>query len=281
MKCSLHCSSPEQWTIRSIRATRNSVLPKRYAQLAGTSRKSDPIIEREPATFVQCRRTHKRCPCNSRFRQSWFLQMNTETETPQSGQVSLLEGTVEVLRWRISDNWRRKVFVQLSAVPLLLLSGFVFYHLARLVGGMSDNPSTNGLLLLVSLLSVIPIHETAHGIVMRHYGGNPRYGFLWKGLVFYSTCPDYAFRRNQYLTITLAPFVGISFLVVSCFALFPGSDWLFYPVAFGTVNATGCSGDFWIGAIVLRFSPSSLIVDERDGIRVFVHHASDERWQAL
>jgi hypothetical protein len=200
--------------------------------------------------------------------------MNAQTDTLKLFDRPILEGAEEVLHWRITDKWQRKLFVNLFSLGLLFPSGFVFYHLARIIGGMPEDPKTDGLVFLLSLLSVIPLHEIAHGIMMRRYGGNPRFGFLWKGLMFYTTCPNHPFQRDQYLRITFAPFVGISLLAVCCFVLFPGSDWLLYPVAIGTLNATGCGGDFWIGVVVLRFSSSALIVDERDGIRVFANNSS-------
>jgi len=163
--------------------------------------------------------------------------------------------------------------VRVLALPLLFLSGFVFYQLARVIGGMRDNPSIDGLLLLLSLVIVIPLHELAHGVAMRRYGGNPQYGFLWKGLMFYATCPDYPFQRNDYLKIALAPIVSISFIVACCFVLFSGSDWLLYMVAIGTMNVTGSTGDLWIGVVVLRYSSHALVIDERDGIKVFVNNS--------
>ena len=35
-------------------------------------------------------------------------------------------------------------------------------------------------------------------------------------------------------------------------------------------NAAGAIGDVWISTIVLRYAPTAWIVDERDGIRVYL-----------
>ena len=58
------------------------------------------------------------------------------------------------------------------------------------------------------------LHELTHGLVMRMYGAKPKYGILWKGLMWYATSPGYAYRRNNYVVIALAPFVFISTLVI-------------------------------------------------------------------
>ncbi len=84
--------------------------------------------------------------------------MNTEIDTSERNRILRLEGATEVLRWRISDTWQRTVMVQLVGLLLLIVMGFVFYHLARVIGRVPDNPSTNRLVLILSLLSVIPLH---------------------------------------------------------------------------------------------------------------------------
>jgi hypothetical protein len=200
--------------------------------------------------------------------------MNTTISIPNANGNTFPEGAKEVLYWRVSDKWYRQVLVGLLALPLFFLSGFIFYQLARLIGGMPEQPSIDRLHLLLSVIIVIPLHEATHGVVMRGYGGKPQYGFIWKGLMFYATCPNLPFQRNDYLKIALAPIVGISVAVICCYLLFFGSDTLPYLVTIGTMNVACSSGDLWIGAIVLRYSASSLVVDERDGVRIFANNSA-------
>jgi hypothetical protein len=52
--------------------------------------------------------------------------------------------------------------------------------------------------------------------------------------------------------------------------LVPESPWTALFVICGAVNASGASGDLWMTQIALRYPNTARLMDERDGIRVFV-----------
>jgi hypothetical protein len=54
--------------------------------------------------------------------------------------------------------------------------------------------------------------------------------------------------------------------------LAPGSSWTTLFVICGAVNASGAIGDLWMTRIALRYPSAARILDERDGMRVFVLH---------
>ena len=91
-----------------------------------------------------------------------------------------------------------------------------------------------------------------------------------KGLMLYATSPGYAYKRNNYVVIALAPFVFISVLVVLGMLVLQGTAWVVLLAICGVVNASGAVGDMWITMIVLRYAATAYIMDERDGIRVFL-----------
>jgi hypothetical protein len=105
---------------------------------------------------------------------------------------------------------------------------------------------------------------------MSLFGAKPSYGVLWKSFMFYATSPGFAFRRNQYRLIALAPFVFISFLAVAGMVWLQGTLWVALLAICATINASGAIGDLWMTGIVLRYKPEAYVMDERDGIRVFV-----------
>jgi hypothetical protein len=79
------------------------------------------------------------------------------------------------------------------------------------------------------------------------------------------------YHRNNYVVITLAPFVFLSILVVLGMWLLQGTLWVALLGICGIVNASGAiPGDMWITMIVLRYAATAYVMDERDGIRVFL-----------
>jgi hypothetical protein len=186
---------------------------------------------------------------------------------------SLPDGYHEVLYWTIQENPRRMILLQIVAVPLFILSIIVFSSLAAGLGKL-PSPLTFGLgeigIVILAIVLTIVLHELAHGIVMQIFGAQPRYGALWKQAMFYATAPGYAFRRNDYIQIALAPFVILNVLAMLGIWLLSGTFWVALLAIGGIMNATGAVGDLWITAIVLRYPVTAYIIDEKDGIRVFL-----------
>lgn len=182
----------------------------------------------------------------------------------------------EVLYWKISGKPARLVAMNLVAIVLLILAGVVFFSLAANLGQLPRNLELTPaafLLLLAATVLVFVLHELAHGISMRIFGARPQYGVIWKMMAFYATSPGFAFRRNQYAAVCLAPLVSLSLLVVLGMALLNGTEWVALLAFFGTVNASGAAGDVWIMTIVLRYPANAYVIDERDGMRVLLHAA--------
>jgi hypothetical protein len=88
--------------------------------------------------------------------------------------------------------------------------------------------------------------------------------------MFYATAPGYGFRRNAYLLVVLAPLAGLSCLAMLGILLLQGTSWVELLVLCAAINGSGAFGDMWIALLVLRYPKSAYVVDERDGIRVFM-----------
>jgi hypothetical protein len=187
---------------------------------------------------------------------------------------SLPEGYQEVLYWTIQENPRRMILLQILAVPLLLLSVAVFCGLAASLGTLPSSLAfgPGGLIgVILSIVTTIVLHELAHGIAMQRFGAQPRYGALWKQAMFYATAPGYAFRRNDYVQIALAPLILLSILFILGMWFLSGTLWVIILAIAGIINATGAIGDLWITGIVLRYPDTAYIIDEKDGVRVLLH----------
>lgn len=126
-----------------------------------------------------------------------------------------------------------------------------------------------GLVFIGTLLTFV-LHELTHGLAMWMFGASPKYGIIWKGLMLYATSPGHAYHLNNYLAIALASFIFISALVVLGIWLLQGTLWVALLAICGIINASGAIGDLWMTMIVFRYPASAYVMDERDGIRVFL-----------
>ncbi len=161
----------------------------------------------------------------------------------------------------------------LSLLPLVISGLLVFgmlliYHAEigapLVIHALPDRlPSTIGIALIVPIL---PLHELIHGWAIRRYGHTPRYGVKW--LVLFATSDNALFRRDEFITIALAPLIVISLGGLGLMTLLPLgiAEWVALAVA---VNAAGSIGDIWMAAVALRYNTSALIRDEEDSMRIF------------
>jgi hypothetical protein len=125
-------------------------------------------------------------------------------------------------------------------------------------------------IFLIGIPIVIALHELVHGIVMQSFGARPRYGFWKKGLMFYAKAPGYAFKRNQYALIVLAPLLSLSVLICLGIFLLARNSIVWVLALWAIVNASAANADVWITALVLRYPRSAYVVDERDGMRILL-----------
>jgi hypothetical protein len=179
----------------------------------------------------------------------------------------------EVLYWRITERTSRILLMNALSIPLALVFAFGFLNFVQSFGQPPPIISfdlTQTALLLLGVPLVFILHELAHGIAMRLFGAQPQYGIFWKGLMFYATSPGYAFPRNQYLVVSLAPLVSLS--IVACLGILiqAGTSTVWLWAVWAIVNGSGTIGDLWISFLVLRYPKDAYIIDERDGIRVFL-----------
>jgi hypothetical protein len=194
-------------------------------------------------------------------------------QIPISG--SLPDDYREVLSWRVTEKPMRVIALNIVGAILFILFGMVFSSLAFGLGKIpSEGNFRIGLveisLSIVGVVLTLVLHELTHGLTMQMFGASPKYGIIWKGLMLYATSPGYAYRRNNYIVISLAPFVFISALVILGMWILQGTAWVAFLAICGVVNASGAVGDMWITMIVLRYAVTAYVMDERDGIRVFL-----------
>lgn len=198
--------------------------------------------------------------------------MTTNLASP----ICLPTNYAEVLYWKLSHH--RKLLVVLNVVGLILmgLSLPLFFAWMRLwhpeiafIGFLEMGILQMGALFIAIVLTIV-LHELFHGLALRAYGARPKYGVIWKEMMFYATAAGYAFRRNAYIVIALAPLVGLSLVGMGLLVIsLPG--WLAGIIVIcAALNVGSAIGDLWLVRVTLGYPPSAYIVDEKDGVRVFM-----------
>lgn len=203
-----------------------------------------------------------------------------ETYIPTAVQGSVTGDFQQVLHWTVKDRPSRVIMMQILTIPLYILLGFAFTYLAIHIGKLPVNNSFRiqdiGFLIrvigicLAGVVATIVLHELVHGLTMMWCGARPRFGALWKALAFYATAPKYAFQRNSYILVALAPLVGLSCLSILGMFFLRGTGWVALLTLCAILNGGGAAGDLWLVSIALRYPKTVYIVDERDGIRVLM-----------
>jgi hypothetical protein len=186
-----------------------------------------------------------------------------DLHNPMLASGSLPNEYQEVLSWKVTEKKSRVILAQSLALLSFFIFGIIFAMVAVSLGKVPVSGSfAFGLsemgAVLVGFVLTLVVHELTHGVVMQLFGAKPTYGFLWKGMMLYATSPGYAYHRNNYIVITLAPFVCISTLVVLGMWFFAGTAWVALLGICGVVNASGAIGDIWMTMIVLRYAPTAL-----------------------
>jgi len=181
-------------------------------------------------------------------------------------------GYKEALFWKINEEPSRFVIMNFLPILLAILFGIGFYIFIQVFGGSPKLALSNQelLIFLIGIPIVIALHEFVHGIVMQSFGARPRYGFWKKGLMFYAKAPGYAFKRNQYARIVLAPLLSLSVLICLGIFLLASNSIVWVLALWAIVNASAANADVWITALILRYTRSAYVIDERDGIRILL-----------
>ena len=124
----------------------------------------------------------------------------------------------------------------------------------------------NLLVILVLATAILIPHEWLHGLAIRYYGGEPRYGVGLAHFILpyaYATT-DHRFSRGQFIVVLLAPLVVLTAVGVPLMIAF-GWGWLVLPLA---ANAGGAVGDIWMTLTLLGYPDHIQVEDHRSGIRI-------------
>lgn len=213
----------------------------------------------------------------------------SESSTPSTGESN---GDDDVLL--ATFGMSRTLVLQWTAVSTLGfvvgLAGFLIFYYG-VTGDTTATELTLGLgfegvwwwslalsfLAFLALIALVILpHEFCHGIAIRAFGGEPRYGL---GVAYFLF--PYAFAttetrltRNQFIVVALTPLVVLTVLGVPLMLLFE-LPWLAIPLA---MNVGGAVGDVWMSLLLLSYPAGVTVLDRETGVEVY-GPPETERWE--
>jgi len=141
-------------------------------------------------------------------------------------------------------------------------------------------------ILLLATVFLVP-HEWLHGLAIRYYGGEAKYGVGIAHFILpyaYATT-DHEFTRNQFIVVLMTPLVVMTAVGVPVMLVFEWG-WLIVPLA---ANAAGAIADLWMTMTLLAFPADVRLEDHPKGVRILGRESDRRRalsvtavvWDAL
>ncbi len=202
----------------------------------------------------------------------------TLEQAARSGQLETITSADVLAPERLPQLASRSLWMLIvSAAVYALTIGLSrqMHHSGQLLG---YGPAVVRIALLITFnilgyVLMIPAHEAVHALVILALGGRPRFG-LKLPFAAYCTAPDQLFLRNGYLTVALAPLVGLSVIALLIAALAPDvAPWLLLAVA---GNFSGAVGDLEVVRGVAPLREDALVADLETGyIAYYVVESQD------
>lgn len=179
------------------------------------------------------------------------------------------------------SNFRVALLLNLAAIPLLFIYGWLFGRMIILL--RSINPFPKGLAsflftisggeitaFALSIILMVVLHELIHGSFFWLFThARPR--FSLKISYAFAAAPEWYLPRSQYIIVGISPFVVISVISI-LLATFVMPALVVYMLIIASLNAAGALADLIVVAWVLKQPKTILIKDEGD---VFSSFASN------
>jgi Putative zincin peptidase len=170
------------------------------------------------------------------------------------------------------------IWLNLAAIPLLIVYGFIFARAMVLL--RSINPFPKGvwgvlttfsgwdlIALILSIIFMLVFHELVHGLFFWLFT-RERPKFALKAGYAFAAAPDWYLPSAQYVIVGLSPLVVISLLSIVSAVFVPASI-VAYLLYIATFNAAGALGDMIVVAWVLNQSNTILVRDAGDTFSSF------------
>lgn len=128
------------------------------------------------------------------------------------------------------------------------------------------------LVLVISVVVYMILHELVHGITMKLYGTKKvKYGFT--GLYAFAGSDDY-YDKKSYITIALSP-IAVWGVVIAIVNVFVPGDWFWVIYLIQITNISGAAGDIYVTVKFSRLPADILVKDSGVGMTVYSKQSSE------
>ena len=183
----------------------------------------------------------------------------------------LPDGFVEIYSIDLKKNKKAALLVNALAIIIGVALAIIGHFIVPITTLFSmDSGITmymlRHLVLVISLILYIILHELVHGIAMKICGTKKvKYGFT--GLYAFAGSNDY-YDKISYIFIALAPIVvwGIILAVIN---IFVPAEWFWIVYFIQLSNLSGAAGDLYVTVKFSKMPRDILIFDYGVGMKVF------------
>ena len=183
----------------------------------------------------------------------------------------LPDGFVEIYSIDLKKNKKAALLVNALAIIIGVALAIIGHFIVPITTLFSmDSGITmymlRCLVLVISLILYIILHELVHGIAMKICGTKKvKYGFT--GLYAFAGSNDY-YDKISYIFIALAPIVvwGIILAVIN---IFVPTEWFWIVYFIQLSNLSGAAGDLYVTVKFSKMPRDILIFDYGVGMKVF------------
>lgn len=137
-------------------------------------------------------------------------------------------------------------------IPLLIMGGIIEFNLETTFPLFF-------IVLLISLILYIPLHEIVHGIVLKEYT-DEKLSFGWKLVYAYCGSKEAVVDRKEYYAVALAPLLVFSVVFISLMFLNPSLSLVWYVMEI--MNVSGSVGDIYVSIKLKKEKSRDILITD-------------------
>lgn len=137
-------------------------------------------------------------------------------------------------------------------IPLLIMGGIIEFNLETTFPLFF-------IVLLISLILYIPLHEIVHGIVLKNYT-DEKLSFGWKLVYAYCGSKEAVVNRKEYYAVALAPLLVFSVVFISLMVLNPSLSLVWYVMEI--MNVSGSVGDIYVSVKLRKEKSRDILITD-------------------
>ena len=137
-------------------------------------------------------------------------------------------------------------------IPLLIMGGIIEFNLETTFPIFF-------IVLLISLILYIPLHEIVHGIVLKKYT-DEKLSFGWKLVYAYCGSKEAVVDRKEYYAVALAPLLVFSVVFISLMVLNPSLSLVWYVMEI--MNVSGSVGDIYVSIKLKKEKSRDILITD-------------------